>query len=139
MWAHGPRWEFHPGEGEAWNGFAAVRDLAGLPPEILVIPLYGHTRGHCGVAIRADTGWLLHAGDSFFDPREVHGPRRICAPKVRLFEAAVTTSRSQRAANQLRLRQLITEQPGIDVFSAHDPTHAQLTTAGPASELRPAG
>jgi glyoxylase-like metal-dependent hydrolase (beta-lactamase superfamily II) len=80
MWAHGPNWELYPSEGEPWNGFAAVRDLPGLPSEILIVPLFGHTHGHCGVAVETDSGWLLDAGDAFFDPREVHGPRRVCAP-----------------------------------------------------------
>jgi glyoxylase-like metal-dependent hydrolase (beta-lactamase superfamily II) len=126
MWAHGPNWELYPSEGESWNGFAAVRDLPGLPPEILIVPLFGHTHGHCGVVIQADTGWLVDAGDAFFDSREVHGPKRVCDRKIRLFEAAVTTSRPQRVANQQRLRRLIAEQPGIDVFCAHDPTHPRL-------------
>jgi hypothetical protein len=80
-----------------------------------------HTRGHCGIAIQAPGGWLLAAGDAFFDPREVHGPRRVCTPRIRLFEAAVTTNWRQRAANQGRLRRLTAEHPEIDVFCAHDP------------------
>ena len=82
-------------------------------------------------AIEAPGGWLLAAGDAFFDPREVHGPRRVCAPRIRLFEAAVTTSWRQRVANQDRLRRLTAEHPEIDVFCAHDP-------APLASPFRPA-
>jgi hypothetical protein len=71
---------------------------------------------------------MLDAGDSFFDPREVNGPRSVCGPRVRLFEAVITTDRPQRVANQDRLRQFIVERPEVDVFSARDPvayrTHA---------------
>lgn len=42
MWAHGPRWEVYSEEGEAWRGFVAVRELKGLPSEILPVPLFGH-------------------------------------------------------------------------------------------------
>ncbi|MBV8971146.1 MAG: MBL fold metallo-hydrolase, partial [Sphingomonadaceae bacterium] len=45
------RWQRYTGTGEPWFGFDAVRDLAGLPPEILLVPLPGHTWGHAGVAI----------------------------------------------------------------------------------------
>jgi hypothetical protein len=77
--------------------------------------------GHCGVALRAGQGWLLDAGDAYFDPREVPQPRRQCAPRVRLFQAIVTTDKALRFHNQDRLRHLIADHPEIQVFSAHDP------------------
>ena len=122
MWAHGPRWQTFRELGEPWFGFPVVRSLPGLPEEILAVPLPGHTLGHCGIAIDAVDGTLLAAGDAFFDPREVTGPTRRCAPRIRLFEAVVTTDRRLRDANQARLRELIARHPEIDVFAAHDPT-----------------
>ena len=85
MWAHHPNFESYRHEGEPWMGFEAVRELRGLPPEILFVPLPGHTMGHCGVAVQTSDGWLLDAADSYFDPREVHQARRQCAFGVRLF------------------------------------------------------
>jgi glyoxylase-like metal-dependent hydrolase (beta-lactamase superfamily II) len=38
--------------GEDWFGFAGVRALGDANPDILIIPLQGHTPGHCGVAVR---------------------------------------------------------------------------------------
>jgi glyoxylase-like metal-dependent hydrolase (beta-lactamase superfamily II) len=45
-----------------WFDFAAIR----LPfePEIWMVPLFGHSDGHCGVAIRDGSGWLFHAADA---------------------------------------------------------------------------
>ena len=31
-----------------------------------MIPLPGHTLGHCGIAVRTKDRWLLHAGDAYF-------------------------------------------------------------------------
>lgn len=121
MWAHGPHWETYAEEGEPWFGFEAVRDLRGLPPEILLVPLFGHTLGHCGVAVRATSGWLLHAGDAYFDPREIHGAQRQCAWKVGIFQALVQTRRGQRLHNQARLRAFTAAHPEVRVFSAHNP------------------
>jgi glyoxylase-like metal-dependent hydrolase (beta-lactamase superfamily II) len=121
MWAHGPRFVTYAEAGERWFGFDAVGTLHGLPDDLLLVPLFGHTRGHSGVALRTDAGWLLHAGDAYYDPREVHGPVRRCSPGVWAFEAIVTTNRKQRVANQDRLRQLVGEHPEVSVFSAHDP------------------
>jgi glyoxylase-like metal-dependent hydrolase (beta-lactamase superfamily II) len=106
--------------GRPWFGFEAVRGLDGLPEEILFVPLPGHTMGHYGVAVESESGWLLDAGDAFFDPREVL-PEPRCAFRVRLFEEIVTTDRSMRVHNQARLRRLIAGRPEIEVFAAHDP------------------
>src|SRR3546814_13575657 len=61
-------WRLYPmGRGERWFGFEAVRDLDGLPPEILLVPLPGHTWGPSGVAVQEDGGgWRLHAGGAYF-------------------------------------------------------------------------
>ncbi len=122
MWAHQPRWQTYTTQGQSWFGFEAVRDLTGLPPQILFVPLPGHTMGHCGVALDTDHGWVLDAGDAYFDPREVHGTQRQCAPGVGLFQAIVTTDKTLRFHNQDRLRQLIADHPDVHVFAAHDPT-----------------
>ncbi|MFT3809669.1 MAG: MBL fold metallo-hydrolase [Micropepsaceae bacterium] len=121
FWAHNPDFATYAETGEPWFGFEAVRRLRGLPDDILLVPLFGHTLGHCGVAVEDAKGWMLHAGDAYFDPREVHGDRRRCAPLVGLFQAIVQTNRRQRLDNQTRLGRLTRERPDIRVFSAHNP------------------
>ncbi|MEU1280782.1 MBL fold metallo-hydrolase [Streptomyces sp. NPDC005805] len=121
MWAHDPHFVEYRDLGEPWFGFEAVRRLEGLPEEILFVPLFGHTHGHSGVAVDTGQGWLLHAGDAYFDPREVKQAKRRCAPKVALFQRIVTTSSGQRFANQARLRDLARNHPEIEIFCAHNP------------------
>jgi glyoxylase-like metal-dependent hydrolase (beta-lactamase superfamily II) len=60
--AHGPRFVPYDGNGERWYGMPAIR----LPfdPEMWMVPLFGHSRGHCGVAIRMLNGWHFHVGDA---------------------------------------------------------------------------
>jgi glyoxylase-like metal-dependent hydrolase (beta-lactamase superfamily II) len=106
--------------GERWYGFDAVRELKGLPPEILLIPLAGHTRGHAGVAIHTLDGWVLHAGDAYFFPGEVHAAHPHCPPGLAMFEAMVQTERRSRLENQERLRELARDHGAkVTVFSAH--------------------
>lgn len=49
--------------------------LAGTPLDdqetLWLLPLHGHTRGHCAVGIRTSQGWLIHAGDAFFSRASV--------------------------------------------------------------------
>ena len=125
MWAHQPNFQQYSEEGESWFGFEAVRSLQGLPPEILFVPLFGHTWGHCGVAVESNNGWILHAGDAYFDPREVKSLVRKCAPLVGLFQALVQTSRKLRLYNQDRLRKLTAAHPEIEVFCSHNPFEFQ--------------
>lgn len=60
--AHKPEFVLYNEDGESWFDFSAIR----LPfqTEMWLIPLFGHSRGHCGVAINTETGWLFHVGDA---------------------------------------------------------------------------
>lgn len=121
MWAHGPTMALYEDRGEPWFGFEAVRGLDGLPPEILLVPTEGHTRGHTAVAVDVGDRWLLHAGDAYFDHDEVHGRVRRCTIPLRIFQTFVEVDRKARLDNQDRLRELVHGHPEVTVFSAHDP------------------
>ena len=58
--AHRPELEFYETAGEHWYGFDAIR----LPfdPEMWLVPLFGHSRGHCGVVMKTQGGWHFHVG-----------------------------------------------------------------------------
>jgi len=60
--AHGPQWVLYDQANSDWLGFEAIR----LPfnPAMYLIPLFGHTRGHCGVAIQDGDRWLFQCGDA---------------------------------------------------------------------------
>lgn len=60
--AHQPEFSLYENVDSKWFDFDAIR----LPfsPEMYFIPLFGHSRGHCGVAIKTAGGWLFHAGDA---------------------------------------------------------------------------
>jgi glyoxylase-like metal-dependent hydrolase (beta-lactamase superfamily II) len=75
-WQHGPRWIVHEQECTDWYGLPSLKIWEGRKPEIRLIPLHGHTRGHCGVAIRTDHGWLLQCGDAaspYHPASDIHG------------------------------------------------------------------
>jgi glyoxylase-like metal-dependent hydrolase (beta-lactamase superfamily II) len=122
-WAHGPRWRTYEPRGERWFGFEAVQQLEGLPPEILLVPLPGHTRGHCGVAVRGSRGWMLHAGDAYFFHGEIREAKDRCPPALALFQRMVEIDPVARRHNRANLRRLVRDHPGeVRVFSAHDPS-----------------
>jgi glyoxylase-like metal-dependent hydrolase (beta-lactamase superfamily II) len=93
---------------EKWFDF----DTIALPftPRIFLIPLFGHTSGHCGVVLETESGWLFQAADALptearFDltpdwiNRMVIGPHvprlkafAIAHPEVRLLAGHVFSS-----------------------------------------------
>jgi len=120
QWAHGPHWVTHVVDGERWLGFERVRVLEAIDPEIALVPLYGHSRGHAGVAVRAPDGWLFHAGDAYFHRGEVE-ERDHCPPGLALFQGIVQAERAARLANRERVRELaLAHARDVHVFCAHD-------------------
>lgn len=121
QWDDVRHWQFYEPGGDHWFGFQAVRELRGLPPEIQLIPLTGHTHGHAGVAVQTGSGWLLHAGDAYFYREEVGQNERHCTPGLRFYQRMMEVDRTARLANQHRLWTLSLEHRGeVTLFCSHD-------------------
>jgi glyoxylase-like metal-dependent hydrolase (beta-lactamase superfamily II) len=135
-WQHGPRWARFDDGGERWFGFEGVRPLAPSDPDVLLIPLHGHTVGHTGVAVRTADRWLLHAGDSYFFHGQVATPPH--APRLlRLFQRRSDMDRAARIANQERVRALVAGHGDqVTVFCAHDPVELARLQPAAACSMR---
>lgn len=117
--------------GERFLGFECVRELVELPPEILLVPLVGHTRGHCAVAVRAGDGWLLHCGDAYFYRDELRPEAPYCTPGLATFQRMVAVDDQARRHNQERLRELKRAHGSeVRIFSAHDPAEFAACLGG---------
>lgn len=135
QWAHGPLWELYEARGERWRGFDCVSGLKGLPPEILLVPMAGHSRGHAAVAVDTGDGWLLHAGDAYFFRGEVDPSGPSCPPGLRWAQAVFEVNRIRRLENQRRLRELVASSGrDLRVFCSHDP-HEWESLSQPAAEV----
>lgn len=111
--------------GDRWFGFDAVRSLDGLPPEILMVPMPGHSWGHAGIAVQSSDGWVLNAGDAYFYRREMDSDRRRCTPGLRFYQTLMEVDRELRFANQERLRELKRDHGNeVTIFCSHD--HKEL-------------
>ena len=131
-WRHGPDWAWYAEGGEDWFGFRGVRALGEHEPDLLVIPLYGHTPGHRGVAVRGAGRWWLHAGDSFYFPGQIETPPSPTPLGLRFFQRRADTDRAQRIANQRRLGELkAAHGDRVTVFNAHDASSYDACCAQP--------
>jgi glyoxylase-like metal-dependent hydrolase (beta-lactamase superfamily II) len=127
---------YRPNGGDDWFGFRAVRQLEGLPPEIALVPLVGHTRGHAGVAVRREKDWLLLAGDAYFWHGEMDLRRPRCTPGLRFYQWMMEQDRRARLWNQRRLRELKRMHGReVQVLSSHDPFEFQRAAGRPLSSL----
>jgi glyoxylase-like metal-dependent hydrolase (beta-lactamase superfamily II) len=143
QWSTQPNWRvYRSGEGEPWFGFDCVRQLEGLPPEILLVPLIGHTLGHAGIAIATDTEvevevgegphWLLQAGDAYFHRDELDPERPRCTPGLRMYQRMMEKDRRARLWNQGRLRALGRDHgAAVTIVSGHDPIEFERLAGRP--------
>jgi len=113
--------EHSPVAGEAWRGFSAARELTDVAPGIVLVGLPGHTRGHAAVAVDAGDHWVLHAGDAFYDRRQLDGVGRV-PPALLLTERLCAHDWSLVQRNHERLAELWhAADPDLLLVNAHDP------------------
>ena len=124
QWQGREKWEIYGSEGETWFGFQGVRALGEQGPEILIIPLPGHTAGHCGVAVRGPEKWLLHAGDSYYFHGQIKTPPQKAPAALGYFQRKADMLHVQRLENQERVRELNHHHADeITIINSHDPYH----------------
>jgi glyoxylase-like metal-dependent hydrolase (beta-lactamase superfamily II) len=128
--ARSPHWETYDALGETWKGMPAVRGLEGLPPEILALPMAGHSRGHASIAIDTGRGWLVHAGDAYFHRSVTERGDASGTPwALRCVERLIATDYAAVRANHAKLAALAKHED-VTVFSAHDPVELDRLLRG---------
>lgn len=128
-------WRFHAPAGEPWFGLECVRSLDGLPPEILMVPLRGHTIGHAGVAVDRGASWLLHAGDAYLHADQMCVAPR-CPPGLALYQHVMDTDRIARKRNQHRLRELKARSgAAVEIFCSHDASELERMQSGARTSI----
>jgi len=120
--AHMPRWRTYSVDPcVSWFGLPARPLSLGLDADALLIPLPGHTLGHCGVAVRQPAGrWLLHAGDAFYLEIEFSDPTHPIHQLTQL-RAQDDPQRLESLAQLKRLKRDHADE--IDIICYHDPAH----------------
>lgn len=113
-------WNFiEPEFGEPWYNLARVQGFKLLKDEILMIPLLGHTEGHCGIAIKQKNNWLLFCGDAYYSHRQLNPKVKLHA--LELTERLFATDNLQRIQSLKQIQNLSMTQPNIEIICAHDP------------------
>lgn len=99
-----------------WFGFEARKINVDIKTEIFLIPLFGHTLGHCGIALKTGSKWLFYIADAYYMRVELNDNNH---PVNEL--AKVRADDNDLRINTLdKIRKLVNEHPEIEVFSYHD-------------------
>jgi glyoxylase-like metal-dependent hydrolase (beta-lactamase superfamily II) len=114
-WTASKKWKLYDTDGDRWNGLECIRPLQGIKTDVALVPLMGHTPGHCGILIQGDQT-ILHAGDMYYHASELEGARS----QYSAFSAILAFDNKARLKNLKRLAEIEKENPGLELFSAHD-------------------
>lgn len=118
QFAHGPTWKLYHKSVRSWYGLEARPVALGFESEVLLVPLFGHTLGHCGVAIQRGDRWLLHVGDAYYLRVELATDDH----PVSALAAQRADDDAMRRASLEEIRRLHRDHRGeIDLFGYHDP------------------
>lgn len=113
-------WHFiEPQFGENWFNLTQVRGFKIFKDEILMIPLLGHTEGHCGIAIQQQGQWLLFCGDAYYSHLQLNPKNKLAA--LEITERLFASNNLQRIQTLRDIQKLTHQQPMIDILCAHDP------------------
>jgi glyoxylase-like metal-dependent hydrolase (beta-lactamase superfamily II) len=121
---------YPPGK-RRWFGLEGAQELGLAGHTLMLIPLPGHTAGHCGVAIRNEHGgWLLLAGDAYFHHAQTPSSafdKPACPPRLALYQRLSGTDHGLRRATLQTLRRIKVEHGGaVRIFCSRDPMELEL-------------
>jgi len=113
-------WNFlEPKNGESWFNFHKVQGFHMFNDEILLIPLLGHTTGHCGIAIKQHNGWVFFCGDAYYSHLELDPNHKL--PLLDKLERLFAENNSARLKTLSEIQRLAHNEPRIEIICAHDP------------------
>ena len=113
-------WNFiEPRQGEGWFNLHQVQDFRLFQDEILLIPLLGHSKGHCGIAIKQKEGWLFFCGDAYYSHLQLDPKNKLRT--LDKLERIFAENNSMRLDNLHKIQQLAQTKKNIEIICAHDP------------------
>ena len=66
QFSHGPNWVTYKNNDCDTLSLPSREVRTSVDADIRLVPLFGHTNGHCGVAIRDNDAWILPVGDAYY-------------------------------------------------------------------------
>lgn len=114
--SHNPTIKTYKKSDFSWFGFEARKIIADIETDVFLIPLFGHTLGHSGVALKKDNKWLFYIADAYYMRIELND---INHPVNELAQIRADNN-DLRIATVDKIRKLLKDHPEIEIFGYHD-------------------
>lgn len=115
--AHNPTIKTYATADVDWFGFEARKVNTNTETTILLVPLFGHTLGHCGVALQTpNNNWMFYIADAYYMRVELNDDQH----PVNELAKMRADDNDLRIATVDKIRKLVNEHPEIAVFGYHD-------------------
>ena len=119
QFSHGPKWQAYATNDSMFFDLTARTVKTSLDIDIQLVPLFGHTLGHCGVALVNDDSMTFHIGDAYYLRAELDDPEHLMDE----ISALAAEDDSQRRQSLEKLRHLHKgAHPDLQMFGYHDLT-----------------
>lgn len=114
--SHNPTIKTYKKSDSNWFGFEARKISINIETEIFLVPLFGHTLGHCGVALKKDGRWLFYIADAYYMRVELSDSNH---PVNELAKMSADDD-DLRLRTLDKIRSLMNEYPEAEIFGYHD-------------------
>lgn len=102
---------------EKWFSFEARRIKATVNIELFLIPLFGHTKGHCGIAYKFSSKWYFYVADAYYLQAELVQGNTHPVNELATINA---DNNNLRLSTLQKIRELKMAHPEITIFCYHD-------------------
>lgn len=127
--AHNPELKLYAINDTDWFGLPARKVELNGPITIYLIPLFGHTLGHCGVAIKTNEQWTFYVGDAYYLRAELADKNH----PVDQLATIRAVDNPMRLASLDKVRNVIKNfGDQMEYFGYHDPTEFKIEEPVPS-------
>jgi glyoxylase-like metal-dependent hydrolase (beta-lactamase superfamily II) len=122
QWKDHEHWELYERGSVQWMGIEGCSPIRGLP-DLMLVPLPGHSLGHSGVAIkRDDGGWILHVGDAYVTRFAIWNEPPAPTIFDRWFDRTIAVDLSAYDQTQAALARIARDHADeVEMICSHDP------------------
>ncbi|AWX45011.1 putative metallo-hydrolase [Flagellimonas maritima] len=116
---HGPKTRLYKRNDGEWFGLPSRKLGLDFETEIYLIPLFGHTLGHCGITFKNNGKWIFYVGDAYYLRGELENKNHP-VDELATIRAEDNVTRKKSLDN---VRKVLKDYGNeIEHFGYHDPT-----------------
>lgn len=113
---HQPKIQTYASAETHWLGYESRNIVLHPDVKLALIPLFGHTLGHCGIAFEVGEHSFFYIGDAYYLRVELTDPTH----PVHALTAARAADNQGRMETLARLQAFVKQYPSVCVFGYHD-------------------